>query len=72
MIILNFQKMAADESIVKMGNLFGSLKNYLNTSKGTQGKAWLEFYKHLDAVKALECIGNGDVLHLNDPIDVGA
>ena len=70
MIILNFNKSASDEAIVKMGKLFGDLKNYLNFS--IQGKAWLEFYAHEDAYRALECIGKGDVLHHNDLIDVGA
>jgi len=71
-IILNLTKPATDEQVLQIGKVFGDVKNYLNTQKNSNGKAWLEFYEHEMALLALERIGRQEIFHLNDPIEAGA
>lgn len=66
-ILLNMPRHASDDQIIAIGQKFGEIKNYLNTSKG---KAWLEFEEHPTAYRAMEAIGNGEVTHMNFPITV--
>jgi len=75
---------ASDDQIIGIGQKFGELKNYLNTSKVKKffleklkrakdffkGKAWLEFEEHATAYRAMEAIGNGEVLHMGFQIAV--
>ena len=35
-----------------------------------QGKAWLEFEEHATAYRAMEAIGNAEVMHMGCPIAV--
>ena len=66
--ILQFNKEASDEQVLQIGRHFGSLRNFLNMKK----KAWLEYYDHETAMDAMERIGDQEMLHLDEPIEVSA